>query len=253
MRQRGRHLAHRGQSGHMNELRLQLLQPRLRLLTLRYVPDKASEKVTVARSHFPHRQLHREGRAVLALADHDAPDSNDSPLSGPQILLDVAIVILPVGRRHQHLDVFSNHFRRGIAEQPFRRRAERLHDSVLADDDHRIRHGIEDRREMSLARKRVSRAGRGLNPVVLQLLSAPITANRAASTTSDIETPGEIVTKKPSTRLKAVARSPGPSPPRPPATKTAGTKSRRGAASPRIGVSASLARNAIATATGATA
>src|SRR5215470_10914677 len=157
----------------MNQFRLQLLESRFRLLTLRYVADKASEKVTVARSHLPHRQLHREGRAVLALAHHDAADPDDSPLAGPQILLDVAVVILPVGRWHQHLDVFSNHFRRAIAEQPFRRRAERLHDSALVDHDHRIRHGIEDRREMSLARKRVPRAGGGSNTVALQLLSTP--------------------------------------------------------------------------------
>src|SRR5499427_10934224 len=100
MGERGRHLTPRCQSGNMSELGLQLLQPRLRLLTLRYVADKASEIVAIARSHFPHRQLHREGRAVLALAHHDAADSDDSPLSSSQILLDVAIVILPVGRRH---------------------------------------------------------------------------------------------------------------------------------------------------------
>src|SRR5258708_14612998 len=160
----------------MNHLGLQLLQPRLRLLTLRYVADKASEKVTVARPHFPHRQLHREGRAVLALADHHAADSDDSPLSGAQVLLDVAIVIFSVGRRHQRLDVFSNHFRRAIAEQPFRRRAERLHVSALVDHDHRIRHGIEDRREMSLARKRVPRAAGGSNTVALQPPSPPADA-----------------------------------------------------------------------------
>jgi hypothetical protein len=72
----------------MNEVRLQLLQSCLRLLTLRDVADEAGEKVTIAGSHFPHRQLHREGRAVLALAHHDAADSDDSPLSSPQILLD---------------------------------------------------------------------------------------------------------------------------------------------------------------------
>src|SRR5215472_15809849 len=101
----------------MNELGLQLLQPRLRLLTLRYVADKASEKVAVARSHFPHRQLHREGRAVLALADHDAADSDDSPLSRPQILLDVAIVILSVGALSLKKKVLSDHFCNTITEQ----------------------------------------------------------------------------------------------------------------------------------------
>ena len=43
----------------------------------------------------------------------------------------------------------------------------------LVDHDHRVGHGIEDRREMSRPRKSVIRAGRGLHPIALQLLSAP--------------------------------------------------------------------------------
>src|SRR6266511_4866565 len=173
MGQRRRHLAHRRQPRNMNELGLQFLQPRLRLLTLRYVADEPGEKVSIARSHFSDGQLHREGPAVLTLADYEPADPDDSPFSSPEISLDVAIVILPIGRRHQYLDVFSNHFRRGVAEQPLGCRAERLHDSALVDHDHRIWHGIQDRREMSLACKRLPRAGGGLNTVALQLLSAP--------------------------------------------------------------------------------
>ena len=46
-------------------------------------------------------------------------------------------------------------------------------DSVLVDHDHRVGHGIENRREVGRARKSVIRAGRGLHTIALQLLSAP--------------------------------------------------------------------------------
>src|SRR5262249_24072425 len=167
MRQRGGHLAHRGQSRHVDELGLQLLQPRLRRLTLGYVADKAGEKGPVSRSHFSDCQLHRERRAVLALADREPSDSNDSPFSGPPVSLDVAIVILAVWRGHQQVDILSYQLCRAIAELPLGRRAERLDDSALVDHDHCIWHGLKDRREMGLTRERLARAGRSLNPVAL--------------------------------------------------------------------------------------
>jgi hypothetical protein len=61
----------------------------------------------------------------------------------------------------------------------------------------------------------------------LQAMPAPIIVNRAALTMSGTDMLGEIVTtKKPSTTLRPVAKSPGPNPPKPPATNTAGTNSR---------------------------
>jgi hypothetical protein len=94
----------------MHELGLQLLQPRLRLLTFREVADESGEEALIARAHFADGKFHRESRAVLALADDDAPDPDDAPLSGPQIALDIGVVILAVRRRHQELDVRTEDF-----------------------------------------------------------------------------------------------------------------------------------------------
>ena len=157
----------------MNQLGLQLLQPCFGLLALRDVADEAGEKALITRAHLPDRELHGEGRAVLTLADHEPADADDATLSGLQIAFDVAVMILPVGRRHQHLDVFSDRFSDGVAELSFGRRAERVDDSPLVDDDHRIGNGFENRCEMRLAGKRLARDGRCANAAVLQLLAAP--------------------------------------------------------------------------------
>src|SRR5262245_44264250 len=101
----------------MNELGLQLLEPRLGLLALREVADESGEEALIARAHLADGELHRKSRAVLALADDDAPDADDAPLTGPQIALQVAVVVLPIGRRHQPFDIRANDFRCRIAEQ----------------------------------------------------------------------------------------------------------------------------------------
>ena len=105
----------------MDELGLQLLQPRLGLLPLGQVADEAGEEALVARSHLADRKLHREGRAVLALADHHAADADDAPLAGAQIALEIAIVRLAVGRGHQHLDVLSRALRSRYSRTAARR------------------------------------------------------------------------------------------------------------------------------------
>ena len=76
------HLAHRGQPRDVHQLGLQFLQPRLGLLPLGQIADEAGEEALVARAHLADRKLHRKGRAVLALADHDAADADDAPLAG---------------------------------------------------------------------------------------------------------------------------------------------------------------------------
>ena len=95
----------------MDELGLQFLQPRFGFLPLGQIANEASKETAVAHMHFADRELHRESRAVAALADHDAADADDSPLAGPQIATQIAVVIFAIGRRHQELDVFSDHVR----------------------------------------------------------------------------------------------------------------------------------------------
>ncbi len=87
VRQRRGHLAHGRQPRDVDELRLQLLQARLGLLALGQVADEAGEIAALAGAHLANGQLHGERRAVLALADHDAPDADDAPLAGGEVAL----------------------------------------------------------------------------------------------------------------------------------------------------------------------
>ena len=52
--------------------------------------------------HLADRKLHRKGRAVLALADHHPADADDAALAGRVIAVEIAVVLLAIGRRHQH-------------------------------------------------------------------------------------------------------------------------------------------------------
>ena len=80
--QRRGHLAHGGQARDVHQLGLQLLQPRVGLLPFGQVAHESGEEPLVARFHFADRKLHRERGAVLAFADHHAPDADDAALAG---------------------------------------------------------------------------------------------------------------------------------------------------------------------------
>ena len=81
----------------MHELGLQFLQPRFRPLPFGQVTDEAGEETPVGGVHFADRKLHRKGRAVLALANHDTADADDAPFAGPLIAIEISVVILAVG------------------------------------------------------------------------------------------------------------------------------------------------------------
>ena len=81
----------------MHELGLQFLQPRFGLLSFGKIADEPGEEAPTAHVHFADSQLHGEGRAVLAFADHDPSDADDSPLPGAQIAAYIPVVILPIG------------------------------------------------------------------------------------------------------------------------------------------------------------
>ena len=77
----------------MQQLRLQLLQPLARRLTLGDVAHEAGEEPTLPELHFADLQLHREGRAVGALADDDAADADDPPLSRVEIVGEISVML----------------------------------------------------------------------------------------------------------------------------------------------------------------
>ena len=82
-------------------------------------------------------------------------------------------MLFPIRRRHQQLDVFSRDLRDGIAEQPFRGRAERLNGAALVDDDHGFGNGVENRLHMRLARARLRGARQRRHSSAVQQFAPP--------------------------------------------------------------------------------
>src|SRR4249919_3889301 len=103
----------------MNQFGLQLLQPGFGLLALAQITDESREIAIRARFHLADRQLHRERRAILALADDHTADPDDPPLPCCQIALYIAVMLLPIRRRHEHAHVLADHMFRTVAEQPY--------------------------------------------------------------------------------------------------------------------------------------
>ena len=112
---------------------------------------KPVKKRCLCNVHLADRELHREGRAIAAPADHDPADADDSPLIGALVAFDIGVVALAIRRRHQHLDVLADDVRGLQPEQAFGRRTEGLHDAVLVDDDHGVGYAVENRLQMGLA------------------------------------------------------------------------------------------------------
>ena len=81
----------------MHEFGLKFLQSSLGLLALRKIANKSGKIALVARFHLPDSELHRKGRSIFALANDDAADADDAPLSCAQIPGEIAIVILAIG------------------------------------------------------------------------------------------------------------------------------------------------------------
>ena len=152
VRQGRRHLAQRREARHVRHFRLQFLQPGLGQLLVGQVADEAGEVVFVGQSQFADRQVHGEGRAVLALAHHDTADADDAALAGRQVALEVAVVLLAVRRRHQHPDVPADHFVCHVAKQTLGGRADRFDAAPFVDDDHRIGNRLENRAQPRFGR-----------------------------------------------------------------------------------------------------
>ena len=151
VRERGGHLAHGGQARQPRKLGLQLLELVLGLLPLSKVADESGEEAPVAGAHLADRELHGEGRAILALTGDDAVDADDALLAGGEVARDIAVMLLAKRTRHQHAHIAADDRVLAIAEQALGGGAEGLHDAVLVDHDGRVRHGVEDRAEPRFA------------------------------------------------------------------------------------------------------
>ena len=124
-----------------------------------------------------------------------------------------------------------------IAEQALPPRPEGLHDPALVDDDHGVRHGVEDRAAgapratsascvLAVAWKRDFAATDFPDPCHAGADGAKGYGVHEVAPRERVVAPIRI--KPPSRKLAAVAASAGTSPPMPAAANTAGTKKRKG-------------------------
>src|SRR5215472_2415029 len=81
------------------------------------IADEPREDVRAVEFDLADRELDRKDRTVFPTRLDLAPDADDVPLTGAEIALDIAVMPLPVGRRHEHADVATDHLAGGIAEE----------------------------------------------------------------------------------------------------------------------------------------
>ena len=74
------------------------------------IVHNAREHAAAVQVHLTHRQGYGERRAIPALPAHLPSDADDVRLARLAIPCQVAIVLLPVGGRHEHPDVLPKHF-----------------------------------------------------------------------------------------------------------------------------------------------
>ena len=104
----------------------------------------ADEVARAVEPDFADREIHREGRAVLAPPDDLAADADDLFDAGLSVGGEIAVMRLAIGRRHQHLDVSSERFLGAVAEQLLRASAEEQYVADLVDHNKTVDHAAED-------------------------------------------------------------------------------------------------------------
>src|SRR5581483_1587806 len=90
-----------------------------------------------------------------------------------EIAGDVAVVLLAVGRGHQHADSVSKHGPLGVAEEPLSRSVKRLNHALFANDNGRVRNGVQDGTQVRLACLQFVRVPLAPDPGAAELLAEP--------------------------------------------------------------------------------
>ena len=72
------------------------------------VVQRSGELALPADRHLADRQMQREGGAVLPPAHHLPSDADDLRHAGGEVAGEIAIVLLVIRRRHQHVDVLAD-------------------------------------------------------------------------------------------------------------------------------------------------
>ena len=95
-------------------------------------------------------QVGRKDGAVLAPAVDFAADADDVPLAGLLIVGQVAVVLVVIGRRHQHFHVLPDQLAGQVAEHPLRGGVDGVDRSLRVDGDDGVDRGIDHRAQALL-------------------------------------------------------------------------------------------------------
>ena len=128
----------------------------------------ADKEAASIQAHLADGQIHGKNHAVLAPTRYLSPDSDDLFDAGPEVGGKVAVVSLPVGRGHQHLDVLPERLILAVAEQPLGARREQLDRAAFVDDDNAVGNGVEDAAKLRFAIAGSHIAGRSAFPELQQ-------------------------------------------------------------------------------------
>src|SRR3546814_4874570 len=90
-----------GDARNVRELRLQIVQSQLGLLTLRQVLNETGEQTRLAGSCLTDVEMDGKGGPVAPPCGGHSPNADYAPLAGAQVALHVTVVPLPVGRGHE--------------------------------------------------------------------------------------------------------------------------------------------------------
>src|SRR5208282_1253609 len=127
------------------------------------VTHEAGENPPVRQPDFAHGKVHWKNRAVFAPPDRFASDADDVRVTGAEIIADVSVMLLAMGRGHQDADVFADDFARLVTKNLFRRPIEGLDGAALVNRDNAFDRGCQYRAQPLLA---VAQRGRG--PLLLR-------------------------------------------------------------------------------------
>jgi hypothetical protein len=108
---------HGGHHEVIEHLALRLQDGLLHRLLLLDRPQDAREHLSGALLQLGDRQVDGDDRAVLKLADDVTTGTDDLGLVGLEVVLDVAVVLLGKGRRHEDLDVAADDVRARVAKE----------------------------------------------------------------------------------------------------------------------------------------
>ena len=122
------------------------------------IVEHAGELAFALDRHLADRQVERERAAVATTPGHFATGADDLRCAGVEILREIAVVRVVIRRRHEHVDVPTDDFGLGIAEQPLGPAVERFDSSLRVDDDDAIDRGIDDRSQPRIRVTEIRRA-----------------------------------------------------------------------------------------------